>query len=191
MVVLAFVDIFLAVFHPTARAGPAFRVQSRATWRLVQEAGGCGGRPRGGILSLGAPVIAVLTPVAWLLLLILGFALVHYPFILDFHFSPGRPGPRWLEAFYYSGYVALWVQEMEHSERGEELFRDFSPFLMLRTALEEFLGEVDRELLHSVHGRASDGAEEADPRGCTLNSLQRFLCYTSSPEPPCRGAVNQ
>ena len=106
LLLLMLVDVFLTVFHPTAHAGPLTRLQSRVVWRLTRLIGGCGRRRSDRILSLGGPAIAALTPIAWVVLLVTGFSLIHWPFVLSFAFEPGRPGPRWIEALYYSGYLA-------------------------------------------------------------------------------------
>ncbi len=106
LVGLVLTDVFFTVFHPTAHAGPLTRFQSRTVWRATRRVGGCGGRTRERVLSVGGPVIAALTPVAWLLLLVVGFTLIHYPFVLSFAFSPENRGARWLDSFYYSGYLA-------------------------------------------------------------------------------------
>ncbi len=106
LVGLVLTDVFFTVFHPTAHAGPLTRFQSRVVWRATRRVGGCGGRVRSHVLSLGGPLIAALTPVGWVLLLVVGFTLIHYPFVLSFAFSPEPAGARWLESLYYSGYLA-------------------------------------------------------------------------------------
>ncbi len=103
---LVLVDLFLTVFHPTARAGPLTRVQSRSVWRLMRKLGGCSGKRRVRLLSLGGPLIAVLTPVSWIVLLTVAFALIYWPFIGTFSFDGLAQGPGWAESLYYSGYVA-------------------------------------------------------------------------------------
>lgn len=106
LVALVLADVFFTVFHPTAHAGPLTRFQSRTVWRLTRVAGGCGARPRDRILTLGGPAIAAFTPVLWVAIVILGFALIQWPFVLSFSFDPGSAHGRWLQSFYYSGYLA-------------------------------------------------------------------------------------
>ncbi len=106
LVALVLADVFFTVFHPTAHAGPLTRLQSRAVWRVTRMVGGCGGHRNDRILTLGGPAIAALTPVLWVTLLVLGFAFIQWPFVLSFAYGPVPPQGQWLEAFYYSGYLA-------------------------------------------------------------------------------------
>ncbi len=106
LVALVLADVLLTVFHPTAHAGPLTRVQSRSVWRLTRFVGRCRGRPNDRILTLGGPAIAALTPILWVAILIVGFAFIHWPFVLSFSFDPGPAHRGWLQAFYYSGYLA-------------------------------------------------------------------------------------
>jgi hypothetical protein len=103
------VDVFRTAFHAEGRGGPINRRQNRALWRLVRAAGTRGGRNRPEVLSLAGPLMAVTTIAGWSLLLIASFGLIYVPYVLDFHYSPGEPGSRLLEAFYYSGILASTV----------------------------------------------------------------------------------
>lgn len=98
-------DVFITVFHPEGHGGPLTRHQNTAVWWLWKKAAPSGDR-RDGWLGIGAPVLAVLTPAVWALLLIAGYALVYYPWMEGFLASPGTLRPHWAEAFYYSGFVA-------------------------------------------------------------------------------------
>ncbi len=68
----------------------------------------------------------------WVILLIAGFALVLWPFVLDFAYDPGPPGARWLETFYYSGYLATTLGLGDVIPLG--------PVFRLVSILEAFLG---------------------------------------------------
>lgn len=57
-------------------------------------------------LALGGPAMVVATLCVWVFLLVLGFALIHYPWIESFLVSPGSLRTPWVEALYYSGYTA-------------------------------------------------------------------------------------
>lgn len=50
--------------------------------------------------------MVVATVGVWVLLLVLGFALIYYPWMETFLVSPGSLRLSWVEAFYYSGYTA-------------------------------------------------------------------------------------
>ncbi len=54
---------------------------------------------------MAAPVMAMATPLGWLLLLTLGFALVYQPVVDGFSVQPPAEVPSWLTALYYSGYL--------------------------------------------------------------------------------------
>lgn len=101
------VDVFLTVFHPEGRGGPFSGRISRLVWRLFRRFGvRRDGRPRERLLSLAGPLLAVLAPASWILVLIVGFALVYYPFMSEFLVSPGTLRAPWAEALYFSGYAA-------------------------------------------------------------------------------------
>lgn len=107
LLLLLVVDVFLTVFHPTARSGPVVRGLSRLIWGATRRVCRGGEATRDRLLSLAGPAIAFATPLTWMFLLILGFALIYFPFGDAFTVQPGVPGPAWLQAVYYSGYVAL------------------------------------------------------------------------------------
>lgn len=101
------VDVFLTAFHAEGRGGPLTRRLNRVLWRALRRLGTTGAgdtRPR--ILALGGSLHAVATIVTWGLMLILGFALIYYPYVPSFVSSPPAPGPSWVDALYYSGYAA-------------------------------------------------------------------------------------
>lgn len=107
VLLLLFYDILVTVFHPHGGGGPINRVQSHGVWMLFRAFGtGPDGRPRRKLLAFCGPVLAVLTISIWILILIVGFALVFYPFIAAFPVDPGTAEPRWVKALYFSGYVA-------------------------------------------------------------------------------------
>lgn len=99
-------DVFQTAFHAEGRGGPINRRQNRVLWRLVRAVGTAGGRTRPEVLSLAGPLMAVTTIAGWSVLLIVSFGLIYFPYVLDFHYSPGQPGSPLLEAFYYSGILA-------------------------------------------------------------------------------------
>lgn len=107
LLVLLLVDLFLTVFHAQGRGGPLNRVQNRAVWALFRRAGIRGdGTSRAGLLGFAAPVMAVVTLTIWVVLLVVGYALIYYPWMPTFLVSPGEFRTSWVEALYYSGYTA-------------------------------------------------------------------------------------
>lgn len=107
MLVLLVVDVFMTVYHTEAHGGPLNRRQNYLLWevfRWVAARLDGGVRPR--FLSLAGPLLAVLTPAGWVVLLVVGYALIYYPWIGTFLVSPGHLRAPFAEALYYSGMVA-------------------------------------------------------------------------------------
>lgn len=105
LLLLLGIDVFVTVFHPEGHGGPLTRRQNSAVWSLWKKAAPPGDR-RDAWLGVGGPVLAVLTPAVWSLLLVVGYALLYYPWIERFLASPGSLRPHWAEALYYSGFLA-------------------------------------------------------------------------------------
>lgn len=128
LLALLLADVFLTVFDPRGRGGPLNRVQNRSLWRLMRVLA----RRKPAALSLGAPLLVVLTLCVWVLLLVAAFAIAYYPFIDTFLVSPGSTRGPWVEAIYYSGYTAATLG-----------FGDIVPdlpWLRLLAPIEAFLG---------------------------------------------------
>jgi hypothetical protein len=98
-------DVFITVFHPEGHGGPLTQRHNSAVWWVWKKVAPAG-RWRDGWLGVGGPALAVLTPALWALLLVLGFALLYYPWIDRFLVSPGSLRAHWAEAFYFSGFTA-------------------------------------------------------------------------------------
>jgi hypothetical protein len=100
LLLLLAVDMFVTVFHPEGRGGPVFRPVARAVWAGFRI--GRSRRARGGLSPYAGPLIAALVPVSWIVLLVVGFALLYYPWILELISMPGEPTVPWGEALYHS-----------------------------------------------------------------------------------------
>ena len=98
-------DVFVTVFHPEGHGGPLTRRQNRLLWSLWKGVAPAGER-RGSWLALAGPVLALLTPAIWAVLLVVGFGLVYYPWMEHFLVSPGNLRAHWAEALYFSGFAA-------------------------------------------------------------------------------------
>lgn len=100
-------DVFLTVFHAQGHGGPLTRAQNRVIWGLFRTVGvRADGAPRERLLALAAPVMVVTTLTIWMVLLVVGFTLIYYPWVRTFLVSPGELRTPWAEALYYSGYTA-------------------------------------------------------------------------------------
>lgn len=101
------VDVFSTVFSARGLGGPVNRRQNRALWTLFRGFGTRGdGSVRSEWLALAGPVMVVTTVGVWVLWLVVGFALIYYPWIESFLVSPGTVRTPVLEVLYYSGYTA-------------------------------------------------------------------------------------
>jgi hypothetical protein len=106
LLVLAY-DVFETVFHPGGHGGPILDLETRAVWDLFRRIGvGRDGTVRNRLLCRAAPLMAPLTLITWAVMLILGFALVYFPWIRNFLFSTGHLRTPFLEAIYYSATMA-------------------------------------------------------------------------------------
>ena len=102
LMLLAMVDLFLTALHPDVD-GPLARNTQRAVWRLV-VAGDRRRNRRRRLMALAGPLMMVLTFVAWVAALVLGFALVVWPFLGEtFQSEPVLGNLGFLDALYYSG----------------------------------------------------------------------------------------
>ncbi len=101
LMVLAMVDLSLTALHPDVD-GPLARNVQRGVWRLLVAGGR--GRNQRRLVALTGPLMMVLTFVAWVAVLVLGFALVVWPFLTDSFQSEQILGTLgFVDALYYSG----------------------------------------------------------------------------------------
>jgi hypothetical protein len=100
------VDVFITVFYPEGHGGPISRWQNRVVWWLCRAVSDQVRRGRELILTFAAPSMAVLTPVLWIVILVVGFALIYFASIDTFLVSPGHLRNPFWESVYYSGYSA-------------------------------------------------------------------------------------
>lgn len=73
---------------------------------MALEAAAPNGTGRDRWLALGGPLLSVLSPAAWALLLVTGYALIYYPSMEAFLVSPGDLRAPWAEALYFSAVSA-------------------------------------------------------------------------------------
>jgi hypothetical protein len=99
---LAIVDLFLTALHPDLDGPLAHNVQ-RGVWRVL-VAGDRRPNRRRRLMALAGPLMMVLTFVAWVATLVLGFALAVWPFLAEgFQSEPVLGNLGFLDALYYSG----------------------------------------------------------------------------------------
>jgi hypothetical protein len=150
LLILVFRDVVITVFHPEGYGGLVFRVLSRMIWGALRGTARRRGGSRSHSLAMAGPLMAVLMPVAWVLLLVVGFALVYLPWITEFMELPGEMGPDWGEALFHSINAAstLGTGNVTADRLGLRLIttiQAMAGFGMLTAALAYFMG-VFREL---------------------------------------------
>jgi hypothetical protein len=97
------VDAFMTVFNPAQYGGFLTVRQNRLIWTIARRLSGQRGHPA---LALAAPLMAVATIVVWIMLLIIGFALIYLPWMRTFLVTPGELRAPLVEAFYFSASTA-------------------------------------------------------------------------------------
>ncbi len=102
-------DVYSTVFVPHGPAGPVSRrlyASAWSGWRRV--AGRLPPESRRHRLSLLGPLLVPLTVLTWFSMLVVGYALIYYPWAEAFLVSPPEVGkfPSWAKALYFSGYSA-------------------------------------------------------------------------------------
>lgn len=96
-------DVLITVFHPEGHGGPVHRALSRSVWGAFRVASLTrGGTVRRNMASMAGPLVAMLTPVTWITLVVLAFALIYLPWI-DELLDPQQLGAStWLESLFHS-----------------------------------------------------------------------------------------
>lgn len=98
------VDVFVTVLHASSGAGPYTAAQNRLVWGVARAVARTVPWPRT-TLSIAAPAMALATPVAWITMLTLGFALLYLPVVSTFGHAAPAGDHAWVTALYYSGYL--------------------------------------------------------------------------------------
>lgn len=107
LLAVLFMDVLFTVFHPQGRGGLVHQRLNRLVWRAFRLLATRRDRaPRSDVLALAGPLMAVLSVATWGAWLVLGFALVYAPYIATFTSTTPHAASGWIEAVYYSGYVA-------------------------------------------------------------------------------------
>jgi Ion channel len=104
---LAFVarDVHVTILHSSGRNGPLSRLLAKSIWRLaLASAFRLPRQRRHKRLNSIGPVLMPLLVGWYIILLIIGFALIYYPHMPE-HFSiiADATSPPWIESFYFSG----------------------------------------------------------------------------------------
>lgn len=99
---LTLIDLFFTTLHPDID-GPVAGTLQRGVWRLL-VAGDRRKRQSRRLMALAGPLMMVTTFAAWVLLFLVGYALVVFPFLAEAYATdPELKSPGFLDALYYSG----------------------------------------------------------------------------------------
>lgn len=105
VILLALVDIYLTVLHPRVDSSLLSVPIARVTWQLFRSVARAVPKRRHQLLSYGGSTIVVIVVAVWVLLLILGFALISWTGLgTAIQASQGQTPTDFITALYYSGY---------------------------------------------------------------------------------------
>ncbi|HVG20383.1 MAG TPA: potassium channel family protein [Blastocatellia bacterium] len=98
-------DVHVTILHSGGRNGPLSRLLARSIWRIaLASAFRLSRQRRHRRLNSIGPVLMPLLIGLYIILLIVGFALIYYPHMPEnFSINAEATGPRWVESFYFSG----------------------------------------------------------------------------------------
>jgi hypothetical protein len=107
VVLVVLQDVFTTVLYPGSGRGLIRKPLARATWTAFRTAArATHGRRRRSLLSYGGPAQIAVTIGAWLLLLLVGWALVYRPALgRSVVATSGPTDVSWATAIYYSGFT--------------------------------------------------------------------------------------
>ncbi len=152
LMLLAIVDLFLTALHPDID-GPLARNVQRGVWRVL-VAGDRRRTQRRRLIALAGPLMMVTTFAAWVVTLVLGFALAIWPFLEEsFQSEPALGSLGFLDALYFSASTVstLGFGDISPVSRPQQFLTvaaSLSGFSML-TGIVAYLLEV----LGSLHNR--------------------------------------
>lgn len=103
IVAVALADVFLTVLHPRADAGVLSPTFNRMVWAGFRDVSRLFGRRRESMLCYAGPVLLAATAMLWVLLLIVGFALIYWPALGTLITAEPHTPTDFVTALYYSG----------------------------------------------------------------------------------------
>jgi hypothetical protein len=105
LILLALIDIYLTVLRSHVDSGLLSVSIARGTWQLFRSGARFVPKQRHQLLSYSGSTVVVMIVVVWVLLLILGFALINWTGLgTTIRASQGQTPTDFITALYYSGY---------------------------------------------------------------------------------------
>jgi hypothetical protein len=106
IVLVALLDVFFTVLFPASGRGPIRKPLARLIWHAFRLIGGMStGQLRRNLLSYSGPVLITVTLSVWVLLLVLGWAMIYRPALgTAVVASLGPTDTGWATAIYFSGF---------------------------------------------------------------------------------------
>ena len=105
LLLLVAYDVYATILHARGRSGPIGETLNRAAWRSMRLIAVRLSRSRRHrLLNAVGPLLLPLLIVAYILLLISGYALIYYGRMpAEFIVAPEAASPAWIESIYFSG----------------------------------------------------------------------------------------
>src|SRR5215211_3140378 len=108
ILLLVVYDVYATILHARGRSGPIGETLNRTIWRAARFLAFRFSRPRRHrLLNVVGPMLLPLLIIVFIMLLVLGFALIYYPRMPEnFIVQPGAGGAAdspWMSSFYFSG----------------------------------------------------------------------------------------
>ena len=173
LLALIIFDIYATVLHSSARYGPVGESLNRSVWRVARTVAFKLSRAnRHRLLNMVGPLLLPLLIVVYIVLLILAFALIYYPYIpRGFTFGVEHPEPGWIDAVYFSGITLTTVGYGDVVPRLAPLrflalFEAASGLVIISLAITYMLTvytalEQKRAVAVSLYHQAGEGADVA------------------------------
>lgn len=170
------VDVWLTIFHPDAE-GPIAATVRRLVWRAVSLAGRHRDPPRRTALVLAGPVVVTATFLLWVVVLVVGTALLVWPYLDAYRTADGVVARDFNDALYYAGgtLTVLGYGDITPDTGLLKLFSvilgavGFAMFTALVTYLIQLVGGL--ELRNRLALAVYDQTREQDGAGLLLRSL--------------------
>jgi len=173
LVLLAIADIYMTVLYPRGDKGIVSLPLSRGLWQLFRLIARATPKNRNSILSYMGPTLMVVTIVVWILLYLIGFALIYWPALgSEIQMESGETPTDFLAAIYYSGFTfsTLGTGDITPQTNTYRLLMilqallGFSTLTMTLTYLESVYSQlIQRNVfalnLHQRTARTADAAE--------------------------------